>query len=368
MNEQKFTQQLNRLAERDIPAERVSLWAGVAARLTAIPAPRSQPTRSIAWSTAALVVLALIGLLVAPRTHGVDTYDGNFREYERFDDFGVRSIYAQGLNTPVKQSYTDDYIEYTIDWVYADPVRVLIAYQVRSEYLGGVTITGVHNANGVELVRGVNSGGVWPSAPGFATVIDAFYVPRADAHLETLDLTVTLRVAGSMLPVDWVPSKDNEQEGPQAESFSSEQVIQLSIPMTSAHILESGQRVEAAGVPLTLERLVIAPSATRADICYDPPQSSEYSRWLLPMGSASAAELKFADQTLLARISNLNQEAPGGWIKETPIPTCTGVWFLQSIPIDASDYTFSISALVGITPDYHDESSLEGPWIFELAN
>ena len=66
--------------------------------------------------------------------------------------------------------------------------------------------------------------------------------------------------------------------------------FEFTVPFISGRVVEVHQTVEAAGIFVTLERLVMIPSETRAILSYDPPHA-EISRTALaeldPSGGAS---------------------------------------------------------------------------------
>jgi hypothetical protein len=122
------------------------------------------------------------------------------------------------------------------------------------------------------------------------------------------------------------------------------------VPFIPARVAEVNQTVEAAGVAVRLERVVVTPSETRAYLRFDPPGEVETS-WT-PIVTLKAP----GDEKGQSHFYSVDDDSPvhiSGFL--SPLYDRRGEW------------TLTVTELVGteLVPPYNDVR-LAGPWVFRF--
>ncbi len=371
MNELRLKRQLDEIAEQGIP-ETLDLWPAIRRRIEAVRPQRAQeaPQRTlrIAWAVvpalAAILGLALFGLA---------TYAGAQAPFDRAaelvqpNDSGMYAVYNEGLYHKLDMSQSFGDLTFTINWAYADPVRAVIGYTTeygpRDTFAPSAQILSVTDSNGDKLMP---TGAFGDSiAPRSLTMMEAFMSPSSVAQLETLDLEVLVAVKLDALPIASPPSEgwiyDPDTDGwffPVAEPDGF-LTFNLSIPVTPARSFEGGQTSEAQGVAVTLERVVVAPSGVRADVCFDNPDPA-YA-WMLEGQLTDGA----------GSVEGWNIYDHDTWLQTMGAHPCTSLLLHRGeISLDAAQYTFRVIRMEGLPPGQGEGADLwviGGPWAFELG-
>lgn len=245
-------------------------------------------------------------------------------------------------------SQTWDGITVTVQQVYADANQVVIGYRVTSadgrrydfrdakltDRLGnnlppmmGMGLSGPFNARDRTLPRGEGAEVV---------SFDASRIQGAPSQLN-LHLTLTLR----SMP----PTLGSGEVGP----F----IFDLSAPFDPGRSVEVQKTITKAWIDVTLERVVITPSGTRAHICYEQPTQDR--SWTL------IANLDIGD----------GRAQPAGLVGR---PTWTGekcdrVYFQGARADQSGTWTLTVTELVGLVPPSQPGEQIRwsGPWVFQFS-
>lgn len=171
-------------------------------------------------------------------------------------DAGTRSLIASDLGEPLNLSHTADGYTVTVTRGYADANRVIVAYTIRrtdGEPLGQLrpfTAT-VTTAQGVVLVD--HGGGSRDANGGFLDTYDAAPITGNPSDL-TLHLTVPS--PGSLLETSGTSAPVMSASSPFSFTFT--------VPFIAGRVANPHEVQTAGGTTVTLERVVVSPTETRA--------------------------------------------------------------------------------------------------------
>jgi hypothetical protein len=143
----------------------------------------------------------------------------------------------------------------------------------------------------------------------------------------------------------------------------------FSVPFTPGRVADMNQTVEAAGVAMRLQRVVVTPSETRAILCFEPPDGDP--REWIPIITLDAAN----EQDLAGIAESLPTEKEG----------CYRCSFLASLQGQRGEWTLTVTELVGedigrlesyiasqadptvVSLDAAEfQTRLAGPWVFRF--
>jgi len=200
----------------------------------------------------------------------------------------------------IDQARTVDGYTVTLRYAYADANIVLLEAIVRDTT--GRTTTAVQPAwrladeRGTALPQIFDSGAtrVDPEVDGFYASFDAAAIHNIPATLALrLDLTIALSTspppsnttggnatpsggAAHAIPTTLASNMPLHGGGlPVTFSFA------FAVPFVAGIENRPQQTVRAMGFPLTLRRVIVTPSQTRATICYFPPKGTEQDHWIV---------------------------------------------------------------------------------------
>ncbi len=254
-------------------------WLG---RVRLIPATR------LGWASLALAAFLILGAASYTAGTVMDVL---------FSNAGGGHFEEAGLVQELELSKTIDGYTVALERAYADANQLIVGYTVsgppdngRAEPHGsvltdsqgnafpgitGVGVTGRSDVLGLTLLPGTGS---------YVTAYDTSAVQGGPAELD-LSFRVELSLFASPgadpdPPVQVGPSTFIAVQGSPPESVVGPFDFELAVPFISGRVVDVKRTVEAAGISVTLERLVITPSETRAILSYDPPHA-EMSRTAL---------------------------------------------------------------------------------------
>lgn len=297
---ERMEKALRGCAEIGVPDE-VDLWPGIEERVgrRAVGRPRSSrrirfaPRTRVGWVAATLLMMLF----------GTGAYAATGLVYEMFRDElpgAQEPVFGQRLDINQKQVASGAKV--SLEWAYADASYVVVGFNVE-------------NLDEVRRVAG-QPAELQPivvmDTPGYERKIDKEFPNRASLTDESGgDFGVV--DGGGMISV----APDNVMEGPIANTvvFTAQDriepgdrhrfrleipleaypilrpgekevppkpvgepfVFDFQIPVRPAPIIEIGQKVEAGGLTLTLDRVVNSPGRPQAIVCFAPPDTEH--RW-----------------------------------------------------------------------------------------
>ena len=243
------------------------ILAGVMSRLEKQKRPDWRfgfiPQTRLAWAIAILVILLLSGTAYAA-TRVVNQLFSKFAGH----------VEEAGLVQELNLSQTIDGVTVRLERAYADAGVVLVGFTVSGPderyFTPGGTLS---TSDGQNLLRmfgmGVVPGsetimGGWNPSERTAMIV-AFDASSIKEVLSELNLRLEIQVARSA-----VPGNSQGSIGPFIFDFS--------VPFHAKKVISMEQTVEAAGIPITLERVEITPWATKAVFRFYPPYDNSDSR------------------------------------------------------------------------------------------
>jgi hypothetical protein len=281
-------------------------------------------------------------------------------------DYGVKAVYEAGLIHPTEdKAQSVGGILIAVDWVYADWNQVLIAYTAQGQIEGDWRVEGeVVSAaiDGRTVEPPVRSMGYIET--GTESNIATFDLPADLRSADSIDVEVVLGTTFTSYstPRDQLPEEISTLDI--LRSGGGETAFTLNIPVMPGRILEAGESVEVKGYTITLDNVVLAPSMTTADICFDVPDPVNYLDWQ-------------AFTTLTANGEHYDGGTSGDY-EIGATRSCQPVQFRYGIPLDRDRYVLTVDELYGseyppgatITTDDLpiDTIRVRGPWRFVLTD
>jgi hypothetical protein len=282
---------VSRLGEQKRPSFWSNLW----------------PKTRLAW---ALLPLAL--LLIAGAVYGATTLvQQMFQQY-------ATTVENAGLASEFNLSQTVDGVTVKLERAYADSNVVLLGFTVRGpenrydlDY-GNSRLTTSDGQNlpmsmGFASVPGGQTIlGQWPESTK-AAIIAAFDASPINGTPSSLNLKLSLQFRDSPIPG-------------QTTSLAGPFIFDFKVPFHAGETINVDQTSEAAGIPITLEQVVISPWGTRAVLTFYPPYDDPRERpasisFLQPAGGESitvAFEHMAEDRSVEYFWENLTGQ-PGEW-------------------------------------------------------
>lgn len=225
------------------------------------------PKTRLAWALVSLVILMLVGGTV---------YGASSLIRELFQKYATH-IEQAGLAQELDLSQTIDGVTVKLERAYADANVVLVGFVVsgpKARYFadfGQLSTADGQNISGMIGIGTVPGSdvvfGSWRPSERVA-MIAAFDASSVKGAPSELSLRLETSVADSP-----IPGENQASVGPFIFDFN--------ILFHTGKVINVGRTVEAAGVPVTLEQVVISPWATRAIFSFSPPYESTRSRPLL---------------------------------------------------------------------------------------
>ena len=365
MKEQQVAQILKGIAEDEVP-DTLNLWPAIQARLQTRQLPsrwrQLMPTTRPGWALVALVLSLAFGSAV----YAVAPAVGRLFQQES----GLQHIEQAGLVQELDLSQTVDEVTVTLERAYADANRIVVGFTIKGP-------TGQrYEARHLTLTDA--SGAVFPGTVGYGVsgqsdILKVSLPPGEGAHVlafdaaavigvpKELDLRLVMEAEELVLPLD-APglsptSSDSPAEPPESMVVELQPMpegatvgpftFDFSVPFIPGHAIEVQHTVEAAGVAVRLERIVVTPSETRAFLCFDPPDG-DGKEWI-PIVTLDAADESVAT------------------VYETGEEGCYSCDFFVPLCDQRGEWTLTVTELVGfdLTPPW-GQTRLAGPWVFRF--
>jgi hypothetical protein len=311
----------------------------------------------------ALVIISIAVVALSPKEKAASVVDG------------ISEVYSGGLVRAVNETQTAGDISVTLDWAYADPNQILVAYtgQGASSDAGApgeadrieIQVLSAVLDDGAVLKGGPISG---YTQPGTEATVAAFAMPENERNLETLQVRIKLKASHTRTVETPTPTRVSGAPTVQAlipmeveHIGGGEVTFSVTIPVRPGRLIDVGKTVENKGIAVTLERVRLAPSLTIADLCFGVPDPQNYRDWV-PIVTLSAAGREFSGA------------GSGYQVGATTI--CQRVQLRGSVPLDQTQYVLRVDELVGFkfgpgdspTLEDHPEEQMrvKGPWEFEV--
>lgn len=372
MKEQQMTQILHEIAEQEVPGS-VDLWPAIQARVQPRHRPsrwaRVMPATRLGWAFLALTLFLAFGAVtysVAPVVERLFQQEAGLRHVEQAD-------LVQELNL----SQRVDGVTVTLERAYADANRIVVGFTIKGP--NGQRYD-AHRLTLTDAAGTVFSGTIGYGVTGQSDILQVSLPPGEGAYVlafdaapvqgtpEELDLRLMMEVVKLALP-PVAPEPSPTLEGPPAEppmavvleplpTPEEEAIVgpftfDFSVPFIPGRVAEVNQTVEAAGVAVQLERVVVTPSETRAYLRFDPPGEAEM-RWA-PIVMFKAPGEKSQSQSYFAYSVN----------DDSPIHQCG---LLASLYDQRGEWTLTVTELVGtdLSQQPSEDVRLAGPWVFRF--
>ena len=370
MKEQQMTRILQEIADQKVPTS-LDLWPAIRARVQ----PRQRSSRRVQWMPATRLSWAAL-ILGALLLFGGITYALNPALSQVFRAFfpGWRHIEETHLAQEVNLSQTLDGVTVTLERVYADANQIVIGYTVKglADQNLEVSRMSLTDEQGRAFSEMTGAGAAGTSEllgvqlpPGEAAYVTAFDASVVEGKPERLRLHLTMHLV-KLVPVDQtpvtptVPLPEPSEAGvivALAQALREEMVsgpftFDFSVPFIPGQTVEVQQTMEAAGVAMRLERVVVTPSETRAILCFEPPDDIEW--------------------TLLADLDAGDGGALHGGVVGRPDDVsgreCHRVSYMESLTSKSGEWTLTVTELVGtdLSQIPSEDVRLAGPWVFRF--
>ena len=389
MKEQRVVQILQELAEQEVP-DSLNLWPAIWAQVQPRRARWVTATR-LGWAGLTLAALLLFGGVAYALNPVIGQVFGLFFP-------GWQHVEEAHLSQEVNLSQTLNGVTVTLERVYADANEIIIGYTIKSpdgqRYTGGhLTLT---DATGTVFPGTVGLGVAGQSdilgielPPGEGAYVLAFDAAAVKGAPDDLDLRLVMEVEELVLSRD-VPDPHPTPSGSPAEP-PEPMVVELeplpvgaivgpftfdfSVPFIPGRTIEVQQTVEAAGIAVRLERIVVTPSETKAFLCFEPPDRG--SKWepIVTLDAGDGQDLSGISRqfsgTCYVLSGTLQFKADGSvtTVNETGEEDCYcyGHGFLAPLYDQRGEWTLTVTELVGfdLAPPY-EQTRLAGPWVFRF--
>ena len=224
------------------------------------------PKTRLAW-----VLVPVLVLLVSGTVYGASPIiRGLFQKW-------ATDVEEAGLAQELDLSQTIEGVTVRLERAYADSNVVLVGFTVSGHGSSYQVEAGELSTADGQNLRGMIGMGVGPGSKSVLgswqptereAVITAFDASSLEGAPAELNLTLETNVADAAATGEST-TMGKATVGPFKFNFS--------IPFHAGKVIELGQTIEAAGVPVTLKQVVISPWATRTVFSFDLPPEEEQS-------------------------------------------------------------------------------------------
>ncbi|MFP3895394.1 MAG: DUF4179 domain-containing protein [Anaerolineales bacterium] len=318
------------------------------------------PVTHLGWAALLLGLLltfSAVGYAVAPAVGRLFQQEAGLQHVEQAD-----------LVQELDLSQTVNGVTVTLERAYADANRIVVGYRVEGpkgrHYDERVTLT--EDDTVFPMTTGFGTRGqsdIYNVSlpPGEGAYVLSFDASPVEGAPEELDLRLTMELREIVPPTDTPDSSPGSSSDPaepmvvELEPMPQEDVVgtfafDFSVPFIPGRVAEVNQTLEAAGVTMKLERLVVTPSETRAYLRFDPPTEVETS-WTSIVTLKAPGERK-------------SREYFYAVADDSPVHI---YGFPASLYERRGEWTLTVAELVGteLVPPYEDVR-LAGPWVFRF--
>jgi len=311
-----------------------------------------------------------------------------------------------------------DGVTVTLERAYADANRIVVGFTIKglngqrydARHLtltdaAGTVFSGMHGY-GVTGQSHILKVSLPPGEGAYVLAFDAAPVEGAPAEL---DLRLVMEVVEALPPDAFKlpPTPDSPPAEP-PDSMVMEALpapegaivgtfaFDFSVPFIPGRVAEVNQTVEAAGVAVRLERVVVTPSETRAILCFERP-TGEPREWM-PITTLDAGDkqdlsgivkpLMGATWYVLSGRLRFKPDGSINAVDETEQEGCYCYSFLASLQDQRGEWTLTVTELVGEDIDRLEsqilrqadsavvsvdaaeaaefQTRLAGPWVFRF--
>jgi hypothetical protein len=277
------------------------------------------------------------------------------------DPSGSQYLVETGLVERLNLSQTDGDITATLEWAYADANRIVIAYTIAHPADRENTSVRLTDEDGTVLPTIM--GGYSYASDGLMSDVQSYDAGLLGDTPDVLHLRLHLEVSTFNLP-DETPSPPPATVDPETgasivllEPMEIGQPpptfdFEFSVPFHPGREVAIGQTVDEAWISVRLERVVIAPSDTRFDLCFsglDPAFD-----WV-PLFSLDTPGVHIGDDS--------NILAGGRWLDNQ----CYQQDFGAPLEDQRGAWTLGVTEVVGERLEITQQSRVKGPWEFQFT-
>jgi hypothetical protein len=298
------------------------------------------PRTRLAWA-----LLPLIILLVGGTVYGATSL---VRElFQRL----ATHVEEAGLAQELDLSQTIDGVTIKLERAYADSNVILLGYTVSGPESRYHSEFGeLSTADGQEIPAMMGMGTV----PGSSLVMGSWPETQRAAIIAAFDAS-TIKGIPSELNLKLETSVTDSPIFRETHSSSGPFIFEFTLPFHAGSTIDVNQTVEAAGIPITLERVIISPWATQAVFSFSPPYDNIKKR---PLTIASVQPA--GEDTVRSGLGKTEE-------------LVSREYFIADLTGKSGVWTVMIKELVfppeSPTPGPHpasDTKRLAGPWIFQF--
>jgi hypothetical protein len=296
------------------------------------------PKTRLAWALVPVIFLLFAGVVY-----------GAVAGVQRLFELWAPDVETAGLSTPLNMSQTIDGITITLERAYADSNIILIGWSVEgaeglNAAFGGTIIT----SDGLKIRPSVGMFAVPDKALGFSGHATIWQFDGSTIVGAPSELSLKLDISPIIFRLP------DEEARANAEHY----IFIFTLPFYAGKVIDVNQTIEAAGIPITLEKVVVSPSATRVFLrLYPPYDRSEVGELSLMFPSGTS----YSDSANKFTISS--HEDSGELVRcfSGNFTNQTGEWILSIKEIiDLNDPSYA-----GNHPA-SDTKRVSGPWVFHF--
>lgn len=271
MDEKQIKTALENIATKEVTDD-MNLWPLIQKQIEGqrYGLPRRRP----GW----ILVIAALLIMASATVYAVDRL---LQSSDPGLDAMSQEITYLDITQPVPGTAGETYnLRVTLDYAYADANRITVSYTVTGEAKASEQLTLYHTPaltddrgnQFVWLPIGGGGGGGGGSDPDEIITTTTTMTTSFDASLltdtpEMLNLNLKIDVAYSTSAAMPVEGASMIYAGPTMFEFS--------IPFNAGRVMNTPQTVTAGGIEMTLQKVVVAPSLTRVELCYADPEPEE---------------------------------------------------------------------------------------------
>jgi len=371
MKKQQVTKILREIAEQEVP-DNVDLWPAIRARVQ--PQRRSSrwaqlmPATRLGWAFLALALFLTFGAV----TYAVAPVVSRLFQQEA----GLRHVEQANLVQELNLSQTIDGVTVTLERAYADANRIVIGFTIKDP--NGQRYDAYRRLTLTDAAGTVFSGTIGFGVTGQSDILQVSLPPGEGADVicfdaapvegapVELDLRLVMELEKFVLPPAALePSSTPDSPPaeppmvvvleplptPEEEAIVGPFTFDFSVPFIPGRVAEVNQTVEAAGVAVHLERVVVTPSETRAYLRFDSPSGGAEGWIPIAMLQAPGEDGK----------------SYAGYVGSYG-PASYQYGFLAPLYDRQGEWTLTVTELLGtdLTQQPSKDIRLAGPWVFRF--
>lgn len=371
MKEQQITQILQEITEEEVP-DNVDLWPAIQARVQ--PRRRSSrwaqlmPATRLGWAFLALALFLTFGAV----TYAVAPVVSRLFQQEA----GLRHVEQASLVQELNLSQTVDGVTVTLERAYADANRIVVGFTIKDP--NGQRYDAYHHLTLTDMAGTVFSGIIGFGVTGQSDMLQVSLPPGEGVNVicfdaapvqgvpAELDLRLVMELEKFVLPpaaIEPPPTPDSPPAEPpmvvvleplptpEEEDIVGPFTFDFSVPFIPGRVAEVNQTVEAVGVAVRLERVVVTPSETRAYLRFD---------------SLGEAEMHWAPIAILKAPGDESEHNLAYSANDDPSSHRCG--FLAPLYDRQGEWTLTVTELVGtdLSQIPSKQIRLAGPWVFRF--